>query len=136
MRNHLTLGALCVAMLAAGCQSVPTAPNPNEAPPPKNAGFGAEMDKFNKQFPNAKNTAYETQTLAYNNAQKLNEKGNCHVKSIHPVTIILTLDATGRVTDSITDVENAKAQCFRKNYAGVKFAPPPVAPYRKPIMLN
>lgn len=136
MRNYLTLGALCVAMLAAGCQTTGSSPNPNEAPPPKNAGFASEMDKFNKQFPSAKNTAYETETLAFNNAHKLDEKGNCHGKSIYPVTIILTLDAEGRVTNSITDVENVKAQCFRKAYAGVKFPRPPVAPYRKPIMLK
>lgn len=137
MRNYFKLGALCAVMLAAGCQSTgPSAPNPNEAPPPKNAGFASEMSKFDKQFPSAKNTAYETETLAFNNANKLDEKGNCHGKSIYPVTIMLILDAEGRVTSSMTDVENAKAQCFRKAYAGVKFPRPPVAPYRKPIILK
>jgi len=36
----------------------------------------------------------------------------------------------------MTDVENSKAACFRQAYAGVQFPKPPVAPYRKPIILK
>lgn len=136
---YFKLGAICAVMLAAGCgttSSSTTSGQSNEAPPPKNPAFTTEMSKFNAQFPNAKNTAYETTTLAFNNANKLDEKGDCHGKSMYPVTIILILDAEGRVTSSNTDVENSKAACFRKSYADVKFPRPPVAPYRKPIMLK
>lgn len=136
MRNYIHAATVCAILLASGCQTIGDSPNPNEAPPPKNPGFTTEMDKFNKQFPSAKATAYETETLAFNNKHKLDEKGNCHGKSIYPVTIILLLDAEGRVTSSTTDVENTKAQCFRKAYADVKFPRPPVAPYRKPIILK
>lgn len=138
MSTYIKLSAaLCTLLLAAGCQTTgSSSAGSNEAPPPKNPGFTSEMDKFNKQFPNAKATAYETETLAFNNANKLDEKGNCHGKSMYPVTIILILDAEGRVTSSTTDVENSKAACFRKAYADVKFPRPPMAPYRKPIMLK
>ncbi len=140
MRTSFKLAALSLAFLAAGCQttSVETsgAPNPNEPPPPKNAAFVSEMSKFNAQFPNAKNDKYENESLAFNNAKKLDEKGNCHGMSIHPVTIMLILDASGRVTSTMTDVENNKAKCFRKAYANVQFPKPPVAPYRKPIILK
>jgi hypothetical protein len=94
------------------------------------------MSKFDAQFPSAKATKYENESLAFNNVQKLDEKGNCHGKSIYPVTIILVLDASGRVTSSTTDVENSKAACFRNAYANVQFPKPPVAPYRKPILLK
>lgn len=136
MRNYFHAATLCAILLASGCQTVGDTANPNEAPSPKNPAFSTELSKFDKQFPNAKATAYETETLAFNNEHKLDEKGNCHGKSIYPVTIILMLDAEGRVTSSITDVENAKAKCFRKAYAGVKFPRPPFAPYRKPIALK
>ena len=137
----LKLTAICTLLIAAGCQT--TAPTTgagatpqNEAPSPKNPGFSAEMSKFDAQFPSAKATKYENESLAFNNAKKLDEKGNCHGKSIYPITIILMLDASGRVTSSTTDVENAKAACFRAAYANVQFPKPPVAPYRKPILLK
>ena len=140
MRTYFKLAALSIALLAAGCQSTGTtttgAPNPNEPMPPKNAGFTSEMAKFNAQFPSAKVSAYEDTSLAFNNQKKLDEKGNCHGKSIHPVTIMLILDASGRVTSTMTDVENAKAACFRQAYGGVQFPKPPMAPYRKPIILK
>ncbi len=135
----LKLTAICTLLIAAGCETTGSSGGSaaqNEAPPPKNPGFAAEISKFDAQFPSAKATKYENETLAFNNAQKLDEKGNCHGKSMYPVTIVLLLDATGRVTSSTTDVENAKAACFRAAYAGVQFPKPPVAPYRKPILLK
>lgn len=137
MSNSFKLSAvLCTLLLAAGCQTTGSSSSANEAPPPKNPAFKTEMDKFNKQFPNAKATAYETASLAFNNANKLDEKGNCHDMSRYPVTIILILDAEGRVESSTTDVDSPKAACFRKAYADVKFPRPPMAPYRKPIILR
>ena len=132
----LKLGALCAIALAAGCSTTSTSTQPTEAPSPPNPAFAGEMSKFNAQFPSAKASQYETETLRFNNEQKLDEKGDCHTKSMYPITIILVLDAAGRVTSSTTDVDNAKAACFRKSYAAVQFPKPPVAPYRKPIMLK
>ncbi len=122
-------------MLVAACQTTPTAPQ-TEAPSPANPAFAGEMKKFDAQFPNAKATKYEAETLNFNNAKDLDEKGNCHGMSVNPITIVLLLDANGRVMSSTTDVENAKAACFRKAYAAVQFPKPPMAPYRKPIMLK
>jgi hypothetical protein len=130
------LGALCAVVLATGCQGTGSTTPANEAPSPPNPAFAVEMDKFNAQFPSAKATKYETETLRFNNEHKLDEKGDCHGKSQYPITIVLLLDASGKVTSSTTDVENAKAACFRKTYAAVQFPKPPVAPYRKPIMLK
>ena len=139
MRTHiLKLTAICALLLAAGCQTTGSSSDSTkvEAPSPKNPAFTTEMSKFDAQFPSAKATKYENESLAFNNVQKLDEKGNCHGKSIYPVTIILVLDASGRVTSSTTDVENSKAACFRNAYANVQFPKPPVAPYRKPILLK
>lgn len=124
--------------LLAGCQtmSTPGGAGRDEAPPPANPAFAGGMAKFNAQFPSDKATKYEDVSLKFNNEKKLDERGNCHDKSKYPVTIVLTLDADGKVTDSVTDVSNAKAECFRKAYAGVQFPKPPVAPYYKPIQLR
>lgn len=130
---------LCAAVLMAGCETTGTQqadPNAVEAPSPKNPDFAAEMSKFDAQFPNAKATKYENESIAFNNERKLDQKGNCHPKSKYPVTIVLVLDAAGKVTKTMTDVENAKAACFRSAYAGVQFPPPPMAPYRKAILLK
>ncbi len=108
----------------------------NEPTPPSNPAFQGEMAKFNSQFPSAKATKYEEDSLKFNVDNKLDMKGNCHGKSTYPVTIILVLDASGRVTRSVTDVDNSKAECFRRAYAGVTFPKPPVAPYYKPLRLK
>jgi len=136
MRHHiLTLSALAAIMLAsAGCQTMNQ--KPSEPPPPKNPDFAAEMYKFNAQFPNEKATKYEDVSIRYNNDQKLDQRGNCLDKSQYPVTIILQLDASGKVTHTMTDVENSKAECFRQSYASAQFPAPPMAPYRKAILLQ
>ncbi|MDM5175675.1 hypothetical protein PO883_00420 [Massilia sp. DJPM01] len=140
MRKHLIkISMLCAAVLMAACETTgtkPADPNAVEAPSPKNPDFSAEMAKFDAQFPNAKATKYENESIAFNNERKLDQKGNCHGKSKYPVTIVLVLDAEGKVTKTMTDVENAKASCFRSAYAGVQFPRPPMAPYRKAILLN
>ena len=144
--SHLALpklSALCAAVLIAGCQTSPTGGSSAgtgadvpEAASPANPQFATEMAKFNAQFPNAKATKYEDDSLAFNNAHKLDEKNGCHAKSRNPIIIMLVLDAKGKVTETMTDVENAKAKCFRDTYANVQFPPPPIAPYRKPIRLK
>ena len=131
------LGALSAAVLLSACQTMSGGSAPqDEAPSPKNPEFTSEMAKFNAQFPNPKVSKYEDESIAYNNAQKFDERGNCHGKSKYPVTIMLLLDADGKVTNTITDVENGKAKCFRQSYASVQFPKPPIAPYRKAILLK
>ncbi|HEX8613929.1 MAG TPA: hypothetical protein VF800_21845 [Telluria sp.] len=140
MPKHLIkISMLCAAVLMAGCETTGSQqadPNAVEAPSPKNPDFAGEMSKFDAQFPNAKATKYENESIAFNNERKLDQKGNCHGKSKYPVTIVLILDAEGKVTKTMTDVENAKAACFRSAYAGVQFPRPPMAPYRKAILLK
>lgn len=133
--HHIILGALCAAILAAGCQTSQQT-RPMDPPSPKNPQFAGEMAKFNAQFPNAKADQYETESILFNNEKKFDEKGDCHGKNTNPVTIILLLDGSGRVTSTTTDVENNKAECFRKAYANVQFPKPPTVPYRKAIMLR
>ena len=131
------LAALSALLIAAGCQTTqPGASDAPDEPSTPNPHFAGEMAKFNAQFPNAKATRYEDESIAHNNKLKLDEKGNCHAKAKAPVTIILLLDASGRVTSTHTDVENSKAACFRKAYAGAQFPAPPMAPYRKAILLR
>jgi hypothetical protein len=144
MRNHtlylnyqlsLKLSTLCAALAITGCQSMST-PRQDEPAPPQNPAFAGEISKFNAQFPNDKATKYEELSINYNNEKKLDEQGNCHALSIHPVIVILLLDASGKVVGSTADVANGKAECFRKLYATAQFPAPPFAPYRKPIRLK
>jgi len=139
LRNHfIKLGAMCaIAALATGCQTMGgSSQQADEPAPPANPAYATEMNKFNAQFPNAQASKYEDESLAWNNAKKLDEKGNCHDITKWPVTIILTLDAAGKVVDSTTDVQGKKAECFRAGYASAQFPKPPFAPYRKPIKLR
>lgn len=134
--QYLKIGAIGALMVvAAGCSTMGGPPK-DEAPPPANPNFASVMNKFNAQFPNDKATKYEDVSINYNNAKKLDEKGDCHDKSKYPVTIVLTLDAAGKVTSTATDVENSKAACFREAYASAQLPPPPFAPYLKPIRLR
>jgi hypothetical protein len=135
--STIKLGALCAVLLATGCQTASvTAPQANEAPPPANPAFAGEMNKFNAQFPNDKATKYEVESLRYSDDHKFDRKGDCHGKSIYPVTIVLLIDGKGNVTGTTTDVQNAKAACFRQAYVGVQMPKPPFAPYRKPILMK
>jgi hypothetical protein len=137
MRHHLTIGTIAAAALLAGCQTMSTqAPQADEPLPPPNPAYAGEMAKFNAQFPNDKAMKYEDISINYNNNLKLDEKGNCHGMSIHPVIVVLQLDAQGKVVNTTADVKNAKAECFRQLYASAQFPPPPFAPYRKPIKLK
>ena len=136
--NTLKIAAASAVMLiATGCSTMGGSSSRNdEPPPPANPNFAAEMNKFNAQFPNDKATKYEEVSLNYNNAKKLDERGNCHDISKYPVVIVLTLDAEGKVTRTTTDVEGKKAECFRQAYASAQLPPPPFAPYQKPIRLR
>ena len=135
---YLKLGALCAILLVAGCETAKqsTSEPAFEAPSPANPAFAGEMKKFDAQFPNDKASKYEIESLRFNDEQKFDRKGECHSKSQYPVTIVLLLDASGRVTSSTTNVENGKAACFRQAYNGVQFPKPPMAPYRKPIVMR
>lgn len=127
--------ASATLLLFSGCASLhPTASD--EAPPPANPDFASAMARFNAQFPNEQASRYEEVSINYNNNLKLDERGNCHQRSKYPVVIVLTLDASGKVIGSTTDVMNAKAECFRQAYAAVQLPPPPFAPYQKPIRLR
>ncbi|HEX5342464.1 MAG TPA: hypothetical protein VFX55_08225 [Duganella sp.] len=129
--------AVAALAMAAGCSTMGGSSwQQDEPPPPANPNFAAEMNKFNAQFPNEKASKYEDISLNYNNAKKLDERGNCHDISKHPVVIVLTLDATGKVVRTTTDVEGKKAECFRQAYASAQLPPPPFAPYQKPIRLR
>jgi hypothetical protein len=133
----MKLSAACAAMLlAAGCQTMGAKPDDNEPQPPSNPAFAGEMNKFNAQFPNEQASKYEEISINYNNANKLDEKGDCHGLSKYPVIVVLVLDANGKVTSSTADVQNKKAECFQKAYATAQFPAPPFAPYRKPIRLK
>jgi len=134
MTRTLALASAAL-LLVSGCASMHHAAS-DEVPPPANPDFAGAMAKFNAQFPNDMASRYEEVSINYNNNLKLDEKGNCHERSKYPVVIVLTLDASGKVVGSTTDVMNAKAECFRQAYAAAQLPPPPFAPYQKPIRLR
>lgn len=131
------LSAMAAMLALAGCQSMGSlTAQQDEAAPPGNPGFASEIAKFNAQFPNPQASQYEELSLSYNNANKLDERGNCHDLAKHHVIVVLLLDKDGKVTGSTADVHSKKAQCFQELYASAQFPRPPFAPYRKPLNLR
>jgi len=73
--------------------------------------------------------AYEEKWAAFNNSNRIDQKGGCYRKSSGPIQQVLVIDKSGVVTDVIADVDNEKSRCFRQSYLDVQFPAPPVAPF-------
>lgn len=137
LKASIKLSTLAAMLALAGCQSMGALTSAQDEPaPPGNPGFAGEIAKFHAQFPNPQASAYEEVSLNYNNANKLDERGNCHDLAKHHVIVVLLLDKEGKVTGSTADVQSKKAQCFQNLYASAQFPRPPFAPYRKPLNLR
>lgn len=76
---------------------------------------------------------YADEFTQFNNSRHLDEKDGCYGLSPGPVTIflIITHSTTAKfavVEQVVSDVDNAKAQCFRKTYTGLPTKVPPYSP--------
>ncbi|MEY4730877.1 MAG: hypothetical protein RL020_2035 [Pseudomonadota bacterium] len=85
--------------------------------------------KFAQAQPQDAAYGYEDKWDTFNNANKLDEKGDCYKKTEGPIEQVLILDKDGVVSEVIANVNNAKSNCFRASYLHVKFPAPPFSPY-------
>jgi len=83
---------------------------------------------------NAEYQNYVDQFTQYSNSLRLDERNGCHSLAAGTVTLMLVVaraDADGFATIErvFYDVDNAKARCFERSYAGVRTKVPPFLPF-------
>lgn len=77
---------------------------------------------------------YSDEFAQFNNSHHLDEKGGCYGLSRGPVTIYLVIkhnvgEKFAVVEQVASDVDNAKARCFKKTYTGLPTKAPPFLPF-------
>ena len=77
---------------------------------------------------------YATEFAQFNNHFHLDEKGGCYRVASGPVNLMLVIvhrdgDQFAVVQNAFSDVNNPKAQCFRKTYEGLRTKVPPFFPF-------
>jgi hypothetical protein len=82
----------------------------------------------------AKYQTYAEEFMQFNNHFHLDEKGGCYELSPAPVSLMLVItheanDKYAVVERVLSDVDNAKAHCFRKSYSRIKTKVPPFLPF-------
>jgi hypothetical protein len=79
-------------------------------------------------------TDYISAFVRSQNAQHLDINSGCYDKNIgQRISLILIVDRTGRITDTYSDSNVAKAKCFKAAYKGAQMPIPPFAPF--PVQL-
>ncbi|MFZ6846543.1 hypothetical protein [Undibacterium sp. RuTC16W] len=78
--------------------------------------------------------AYAAEFAQFNNHFHLDEKDGCYSLAPGPVNLMLVITRPAKseyavIERVLSDVENAKAQCFKKSYGGVKTKAPPFVPF-------
>jgi hypothetical protein len=76
---------------------------------------------------------YSDEFAQFNNSHHLDEKDGCYGLSPGPVTIYLVIkhnagEKFAVIEQVVSDVDNAKAKCFKKTYTGVPAKAPPFLP--------
>ena len=64
----------------------------------------------------------------YNNQAKLGARGGCYLMRDEDVHLIVVITDRGIIESVATDLDNTKAQCFKRAYAGVAVKKPPFSP--------
>ena len=119
------LGVLALA----ACQSSPLAP--------ASTLFNEEMAKFKAQpFGDSAFQEYAKVWMQFNNENSLDEKDDCYSKASGQVRLVILVDETGTVRNVATDIENAKATCFKESYMNVRFPPPPFPSFRQALNMQ
>lgn len=78
--------------------------------------------------------AYAVEFSQFNNHFRLDEKGRCYSLGSEPVNLMLIITQPAKsefavVERVLSDVDSAKARCFRKSYEGVRTKTPPFLPF-------
>jgi hypothetical protein len=83
---------------------------------------------------NAAYQKYATEFTQFNNHFHLDEKDGCYALAPGPVNLMLVISHSGTdkfavVEQVLSDVDNAKARCFRNTYRGIRTKIPPFSPF-------
>jgi hypothetical protein len=63
------------------------------------------------------------------NARHLDERSGCYAKNVgQRISLILLVDRNGRIIQSYSDSNTAKAKCFKAAYLGAQMPIPPFVP--------
>lgn len=70
----------------------------------------------------------------FNNHFRIDEKDGCYAQMRGPVELLLVLTHDGKsqyakIEQVLSNVDNAKASCFKKSYSGVPTKIPPFLPF-------
>jgi len=78
--------------------------------------------------------SYVSEFTQFNNHFGLDTKNGCYALSPGPVNLMLVITHRDRaefavVEQVVSDVDNAKSQCFKKTYFGIRTKIPPFEPF-------
>lgn len=77
---------------------------------------------------------YASEFAQFNNHFRLDEKDGCYALASGPVNLMLVISKPSGsefavIERVLSDVDNAKSQCFKKSYGGVRTKVPPFLPF-------
>ena len=78
--------------------------------------------------------SYLAEFVQFNNHFHLDEKDGCYALATGPVELMLVITRPGDegyavIEQVLSNIDNAKAQCFRKSYSGIRIKVPPFLPF-------
>jgi hypothetical protein len=118
------IAQLCAGLLLAACAASPSA----------TGDFQSALALFNRAKDLPGFTDYVNVFVRSQSAQHLDRNSGCYDKNVgRRISLILIVDRTGRITDSYSDGNAAKANCFKAAYKGAQMPIPPFAPF--PVQL-
>src|ERR1700733_6961230 len=105
----------CAGLLIAACTASPLATDK----------FQSALALFNRAKDLPGFTDYVSLFVRSQSAQHLDINSGCYEKNVgQRVSLILMVDRNGRITESYSDGNTAKAKCFRAAYKGAQMPIP------------
>jgi len=72
---------------------------------------------------------YRDEFVQYNNHFHLDTKDDCFAQNSGPVNMYLIVTTKAVVESVVTDIDNARARCFKRTYTGLRVKAPPFSPF-------
>jgi hypothetical protein len=96
--------------------------------------YASAMAIWEKTKDEARYQAYAAEFAQFNNHFHLDEKDGCYALGQGQVNLVLVITHPPKnefavIEKVFSDVDNPKAQCFKKSYEGIKTKVPPFAPF-------
>lgn len=88
-------------------------------------GFAMLLDEYNKQFRIEASFKYQKKVIELRIFERLHENSGCFSKGPESLTVIVDIDESGKVRNTIASIDGQKASCFRKSYSKAQLPVPP-----------